>query len=67
MNEILKFDIKSNGFFSAIPYIFSWIFAIVSGYISDKLIIKKIMSRTSVRKVFNGLGINYSITFNRFK
>lgn len=56
MKEVLKFDIKSNGFLSSIPYVLFWFFIIVSGILSDKIIQTKKVSRTSVRKFFNTLG-----------
>lgn len=57
MKDILRFDIKSNGLYSSIPYISSWICALVSSYISDRLIINQTCSKSTIRKIFNGLGI----------
>lgn len=35
MKEVLKFDIKSNGFFSAIPYICFWLMINIAGWTAD--------------------------------
>lgn len=56
MKEVLKFDIKSNGFLSSIPYILFWLFIILSGILSDIIIKSGKYSRTCVRKIFNTLG-----------
>ncbi len=56
MKEVLKFDIQSNGLLSSIPYLLFWLFIVLSGVISDKLIATKSFSRTLVRKGFNTLG-----------
>lgn len=53
--EVLQFDIKSNGFFSAIPYIYFWITIIFSGLIADK-IRSKCLSTKNTRKLLNTLG-----------
>lgn len=57
MSEILKFNIKSNGLLSALPYIVFWLTIIVSSIVGDKLIQSKKLSKTSVRKIFNSLGL----------
>ena len=57
MAEVLKFDIKSNGTLSAVPYLSFWLFTILSGIMSDKIIQTKKLSRTAVRKLFNTVGL----------
>jgi hypothetical protein len=55
MKEVLKFDVKSNGALSALPYIAFWLFIISSGIIGDQLQnfgFKKL----TVRRIFNILG-----------
>jgi MFS transporter, ACS family, solute carrier family 17 (sodium-dependent inorganic phosphate cotransporter), member 5 len=54
MKEVLKFDIKSNGALSALPYLVFWLFITLSGIIGDKMVQK--MEKTTVRKIFNSLG-----------
>lgn len=56
MKEVLKFDIKSNGGLSALPYIAFWLLTIVSSVIGDHLIQNKTFSKTVVRKIFNSIG-----------
>ena len=56
MKQVLKFDIKSNGALSAVPYLCFWLFIILSGIIGDKLIQRFKVQKTTVRKIFNSLG-----------
>ena len=62
MKVVLKFDIKSSGLLSSLPYINWWIFTILSGAIGDRLLASKILGLTNIRKVFNGLGNETSHT-----
>lgn len=55
MKEVLKFDIKSNGLFSAIPYVLFWFFINVGGVISDMLRQRGWKTKT-VRKIMMTLG-----------
>ncbi|ESO85643.1 hypothetical protein LOTGIDRAFT_107883 [Lottia gigantea] len=56
MKEVLKFDIKSNGLFSMLPYLCFWFMIIVSGNIADFMIRKKYFSVATTRKIFSALG-----------
>jgi len=56
LKYILKFDIKSNGALSGIPYLVMWMVMIVSGLLADLLRTKRILSTTGVRKLFNAVG-----------
>ncbi|CAF1239777.1 unnamed protein product [Adineta steineri] len=56
MSEVLKFDIKSNGFLSALPYIVLWLNTLFSGFLADIFIRKNILTITQTRKLFNVLG-----------
>jgi len=49
LSQILHFDIKQNGFLSALPYLLQWILIILSGLLADFMIQKK-FSVTVVRK-----------------
>lgn len=57
MKEILKFDIKSSGGLSSLPFIFFWFIILLSSMIGDKMIESKKFSREAVRKIFNTLGL----------
>ena len=57
MKEVLKFDIKSNGLFSSLPYIVAYLVVVLSSLTSDKIIESNKISRTNVRKIFNGIGL----------
>ncbi|RNA20803.1 sialin isoform X1 [Brachionus plicatilis] len=57
MKDVLRFDIKSNGLFSSIPYISCWTCAMISSVISDRLILSGSISKSSIRKIFNGIGL----------
>jgi ACS family sodium-dependent inorganic phosphate cotransporter-like MFS transporter 5 len=56
MNKIMNFDMQSNSLLSAAPYLALWILCFVFGPISDYLINNKILSRGTVRKIFNTIG-----------
>lgn len=56
MKEVLKFDIKANGLLSSLPYISVLVVIVISGILSDKLIKSGKMSRSNVRRLFNGMG-----------
>ena len=56
MKEVLKFDIKSNGLLSSIPYVCVLIVIISTGILSDKLIKSGKISRCNVRRIFNFFG-----------
>ncbi|XP_029977009.1 sialin [Salarias fasciatus] len=57
MDNILHFDLKSNGFLSALPYLGAWLFSIASGVVADSLIERKFLSVTVVRKLFTVTGL----------
>lgn len=56
MAEVLRFDIKSNGLLSSLPYIMFWLNINISGIVADTFIRKEILTRTQTRKLFNVLG-----------
>ncbi|CAF1032852.1 unnamed protein product [Adineta ricciae] len=56
MAEVLRFDIKSNGLLSSLPYMIFWLNINISGVLADLCIRKKILTRTQTRKFFNVLG-----------
>ncbi|CAF3470855.1 unnamed protein product [Rotaria sp. Silwood1] len=56
MSEVLRFDIKSNGLLSSLPYLMFWLNINISGAVADSLIRKGTLSRTGTRKLFNVLG-----------
>lgn len=53
MKHILHFNLFSNGVFSALPYLAMWFVGVFSGYSSDMLRRRKVLSTTNVRKLFN--------------
>ncbi|RNA04067.1 inorganic phosphate cotransporter isoform X3 [Brachionus plicatilis] len=57
LKDVLKFDIKSNGLVSALPYIASSILNLSSSIISDKLITSGKLSRTNTRRLFGFIGL----------
>ncbi|XP_048453235.1 sialin isoform X1 [Rhincodon typus] len=57
MEEILQFDIKENGFLSALPYFFCWMVMITTGFIADYLIKKHNFTTSAVRKMFTIIGM----------
>ncbi|XP_071356297.1 sialin isoform X1 [Trachinotus anak] len=57
MNDILHFDLQSNGFLSALPYLGSWLSSTLSGVVADSLIERRVFSVTVVRKIFTLTGM----------
>ncbi|XP_038656410.1 sialin [Scyliorhinus canicula] len=57
MQEILQFDIKENGFLSALPYLFCWMVMISAGLIADCLIKKYNFTTSAVRKMCTIIGM----------
>ncbi|KAM7373544.1 hypothetical protein PAMP_008386 [Pampus punctatissimus] len=57
MNYVLHFDLKSNGFLSALPYLGCWLISTLSGVVADSLIERKVFSITNVRKIFTLAGL----------
>ncbi|XP_076437196.1 sialin-like isoform X2 [Babylonia areolata] len=57
MKEVLKFDIKSNGVFSMLPYLAFWFFITVSGMLADFLISREILSVGWTRKLMAAIGM----------
>uniref|UniRef100_UPI003AAB7B69 sialin n=1 Tax=Centroberyx gerrardi TaxID=166262 RepID=UPI003AAB7B69 len=57
MDNVLHFDLKSNAFLSALPYLGAWFLSLLSGVIADSLIGKELLSVTAVRKIFTLTGL----------
>ena len=51
MVEVLDYDIKKSGFLASVPYILIYLGYISSGYISDLLVKREILSKTWTRKL----------------
>ncbi|CAH1800936.1 unnamed protein product [Owenia fusiformis] len=56
MRDVLKFDIRSNGFLSALPYICMWVFSVICGQVADLIREKEYLSTEATRKVFQTIG-----------
>jgi sugar phosphate permease len=52
MNQVLKYDLKSVGIISSLPYIVRMISAVLFGATGDFLRARKLMSPTTIRKTF---------------
>lgn len=57
LGTVLGFDIKSNGFYSALPYIGAILAGSVAGPTADTIRRKEWMSVTGVRKLYNGISL----------
>ncbi|XP_013885964.1 sialin isoform X2 [Austrofundulus limnaeus] len=57
MNHVLHFDLQSNGFLSALPYLGNLLMALLSGVAADYLMERKVFSTTTVRKLFTFIGL----------
>jgi len=53
LNEILHFNLKENGFLSALPYVCMWIVANLGSQLADYVRTRSILSTRNTRKVFN--------------
>ena len=56
MKEVLKFDIKSNGVLSALPYMTMFVTTIIGGQVVDRIRQRRIVSDTVVRKTVQAIG-----------
>ena len=65
MKDVLGFNIKENGFLSAVPYIGFWAGQVLTAYLADLLQSKKILSTTWTRKLMTGVG-KYNVNFQHF-
>ncbi|KAL9917945.1 major Facilitator Superfamily Transporter 1 [Glossina fuscipes fuscipes] len=55
MNGVLGMDMKSNAFFSALPYFVMWCMSYVYLILADVLLQRKLLSLNALRKTFNSL------------
>lgn len=56
MSDVLQFSIKDNGLYSSLPYLFMWGVSVSTGFLSDFLIVRNIVTITGARKIFTGVG-----------
>ncbi|XP_014279058.1 putative inorganic phosphate cotransporter isoform X2 [Halyomorpha halys] len=56
MKQVLRFNIKKNGFLSALPYLAMWGFSVSSSWVADYMISHERLSHTKVRKIAQGIG-----------
>lgn len=56
MKQVLRFNIKENGFLSALPYLAMWGFSVSSSCLADYLISNERFSHTTIRKIAQGIG-----------
>jgi len=61
--EILQFDIQSNGFFSALPFLGLWFTMTVCPMIADRLRARNVLSTVVTRKLFTSIGLLGAGTF----
>ncbi|XP_067685666.1 uncharacterized transporter slc-17.2-like isoform X1 [Haliotis asinina] len=56
MEEVMMFDIKSNGLYSMLPYLVFWGVVVLTSGLSDCLVSRKLLSVGATRKFLNTLG-----------
>lgn len=66
LSNVLHLPVKEVGLYSGITYLSMWIVSLVSGFISDFLIVRNYLSITNARKVFTTLG-EYYLDFGQKK
>ncbi|XP_022662404.1 sialin-like [Varroa destructor] len=54
---VLYFDIRSNGMFSALPYVGATVGCLASGPICDAIVARSWLSLTNARKLFNAISL----------
>ncbi|KAJ8923285.1 hypothetical protein NQ315_001842 [Exocentrus adspersus] len=57
MQNILNFDIASNSLLSALPYAVFWLLSMLMGLAADYLILKKLTSLITSRRIFNSIAM----------
>ncbi|KAK0050422.1 sialin [Biomphalaria pfeifferi] len=57
MKEVMKFDLKTNGAFSMLPYLCMWLFISIAGVTADLFITRNIFSRVTTRKIMSSVGL----------
>ncbi|XP_004475846.1 sodium-dependent phosphate transport protein 1-like [Dasypus novemcinctus] len=57
INSMFDVNIRENGWLSALPYLFAWIFGILAGQMSDFFQSRNIFSLLTIRKLFTSLGL----------
>lgn len=55
MADVLKFNVKENGFYSSLPYVAMWICTMIFSVISDFCINKNYLNITNSRKLYTTL------------
>lgn len=63
MNDVLKYNIKENGFYSSMPYIAMWICTMIFSVISDWCIKKDYIGVTNSRKLYTTLSFTVTGVF----
>ncbi|XP_031635861.1 putative inorganic phosphate cotransporter [Contarinia nasturtii] len=56
LKEVLHVPTEEVGFYTSLPFLGMWLFSIFSGYVSDFLIVRRILTITQARKFFTFLG-----------
>lgn len=59
MADVLKFNVKENGFYSSLPYVAMWISSMIVSVISDWCIKKKLIDVTISRKLYTTLSFTF--------
>lgn len=57
MHDILDFDLKKNGFVSALPYLGKYLMAVTASIIADRLRRKGTFTLTNIRKIFTTFAV----------
>ncbi|XP_025090955.1 sialin-like [Pomacea canaliculata] len=56
LKKILHYDVKEEGFLSAVPYLMLWVTQIIAGYLADYLRGNGYLTTATTRKIFFSLG-----------
>ncbi|XP_014673440.1 PREDICTED: sialin-like, partial [Priapulus caudatus] len=61
MFEVLKYDMKSNGLLSALPFISSYVAQNISGALADFAMSRDYLSRVWVRRIWTAIGLTLDL------
>ena len=63
MSTVLKFSVENNGYLNSLVYVCMWIGSVVTSWIADYMIMKRVLLTTTVRKVGSVLALTCSACF----
>ncbi|XP_031626509.1 putative inorganic phosphate cotransporter [Contarinia nasturtii] len=63
LKDVLELKVKEIGLYSSMPFLLMWIVSLFSGFMSDYLVNRKLVTITQARKIFTTLGSVFPAIF----